>query len=114
MTVLPLIVTVPAVAYIMAKSFSDIVALLTIEHQTHMVNLILRLGWEARTAQQEGRMKQYEPSMKALVEELVTYMLFADEEPFPDAIKGNSTFTKTFAARTLPTRAWRGMARIFS
>lgn len=80
-------------------STSDIVALLTIEHQTHMVNLLVRLGWEARTAMQENRMKQYEPAMKAVVEELVTYMLFADEEPFPDAITGNSTFTKTFAAR---------------
>lgn len=78
---------------------SDIVALLTIEHQTRMTNLLVRLGWETRAAMQEGRLKQYEPAMKAVVEELVTYMLFADEEPFPDAIAGVSTFTKTFPQR---------------
>jgi hypothetical protein len=78
---------------------SDIVALLTVEHQTHMVNLIIRLGWETRVALQEGTLREFEPRMKANVEELVTYMLFADEEPFPDPIAGNSTFTKTFAQR---------------
>jgi hypothetical protein len=78
---------------------SDIVALLTIEHQTRMTNLLVRLGWETRAAEREGRLKQYEPAMKAVVEELVTYLLFADEEPFPDVVKGVSTFTKTFAAR---------------
>ncbi len=29
---------------------SDIVALMTLEHQTQMVNLIIRVGWEARLA----------------------------------------------------------------
>ena len=29
---------------------SDIVALMTLEHQTQMVNLITRVGWEARLA----------------------------------------------------------------
>src|SRR6476620_5904973 len=29
---------------------SDIVALMTLEHQTHMTNLITRVGWETRIA----------------------------------------------------------------
>ena len=78
---------------------SDIVALLTIEHQTRMTNLLLRLGWETRVAIQEKTVPEFAPRLKANVEELVTYMLFADEEPFPDRITGNSTFTKTFAQR---------------
>jgi hypothetical protein len=33
------------------------------------------------------------------IDEMVTYMLFADEEPLKEPVKGVSTFTKTFAAR---------------
>ena len=33
---------------------SDIVALMTLEHQTRMTNLITRIGWEIRIAQQDG------------------------------------------------------------
>src|ERR1041385_5659860 len=32
------------------SAVSDIVALMTFEHQTHMTNLITRVGWESRDA----------------------------------------------------------------
>src|SRR5215469_7982205 len=79
---------------------SDIVALLTLEHQARMTNLLIRIGWDARIAMQEG--KNDEPSRKQLnseIEEMVTYMLFADEEPLKAPVTGVSTFTKTFPER---------------
>jgi hypothetical protein len=72
---------------------SDQVALMTLEHQTQMVNLLTRLGWESRIAQQEGR----EVSLD--VEPVVRYMLFVDETPLRQPIAGVSPFAKTFPQR---------------
>ena len=73
---------------------SDIVALMTLEHQTRMTNLMIRAGWEARIN---------DPSAKAQfdtdLESLVNYMLFADEATLRGPVVGVSTFTQTFAAR---------------
>jgi hypothetical protein len=70
---------------------SDIVALMTLEHQTQAGNLITRLGWEARLAEGEDH--------GARVDELVRYLLFADEVPLPGPIRGMSTFAETFSRR---------------
>jgi hypothetical protein len=69
---------------------SDIVALMTFEHQTQMTNFITRLGWEARMG---------ERATDADLEALVKYMLFTDEVPLREPIEGVSTFTKTFPER---------------
>jgi len=71
---------------------SDIVALMTLEHQTRMVNLMIRAGWDERT-------KATSAAIDADVEALVRYMLFADEATLYDPIEGVSTFAKTFAER---------------
>jgi len=68
---------------------SDIVALMTFEHQTQMTNYLTRVGWEARM----GR------NYDADLETLVRYMLFQDEAPLAEPIEGVSTFTKTFPQR---------------
>jgi hypothetical protein len=73
---------------------SDIVALMTLEHQTRMTNLMIRTGWEARIADPAGK-AQFDTDL----ESLVTYMLFADEATLRGPVVGVSTFTKTFAAR---------------
>src|SRR5215471_11873164 len=80
---------------------SDIVALMTLEHQTRMTNLINRVGWEMRIAQHEGKLDDAAPRARIDrdIEALVTYMLFADEATLYDPVEGVSTFTKTFAAR---------------
>ncbi len=78
---------------------SDIVALMTIEHQTRMTNLITRIGWETRVAVAERKLKEFAPRLQSNVDELVTYMLFADEEPLSEPVQGNSTFTKSFQQR---------------
>jgi hypothetical protein len=71
---------------------SDIVALMTLEHQTRMVNLMIRAGWDERT-------KAASSAIDADIEMLVRYMLFADEATLYDPIEGVSTFAKTFPER---------------
>ncbi len=72
--------------------YSDIVSLLVIEHQAHMMNLITRIGWESRIGAEAGR-----PLTQAAAE-FVDYMLFVDEAPMPGPITGPSGFAKAFAA----------------
>jgi hypothetical protein len=81
---------------------SDIVALMTLEHQTRMSNLMTRIGWDARIALREGKGKVDDAARDRIdreIEEMVGYMLFVDEEPLKAPVKGVSTFTKTFAER---------------
>jgi hypothetical protein len=76
------------VGYLSATS--DIVALMTFEHQTQMTNFITRLGWKARIG---------EGSIDSDLEATVRYMLFTDEAPLREPIGGVSTFTKAFPER---------------
>ena len=78
---------------------SDIVALLTLEHQTRMASFLTRLNWEARIAQHEGKMADFLPRLEFLTDEVVSYMLFEDEARMFEPISGTSTFTKTFSER---------------
>jgi hypothetical protein len=81
---------------------SDIVALMTLEHQTRMNNLMTRIGWDARIALREGKGTLESAARDRLnteIEEMVGYMLFVDEEPLKDKVQGVSTFTKTFPER---------------
>jgi hypothetical protein len=74
---------------------SDIVALLVFDHQMRMMNLITRVGWEARIAEDEGRTTA---ALNDAVIEAVDYMLFVDEAPL-DGVKGTSGFAERFSAR---------------
>jgi hypothetical protein len=78
---------------------SDVVALLTLEHQTRMTNLITRIGWDTRIAMAEGKMEEARPKLEAAIDDMVGYMLFTDEAPMQGPIKGVSTFSTTFPAR---------------
>ena len=78
---------------------SDIVALMTLEHQTQMVNLMTRLTWQARISSAESGGDVMDGAVGALVEDLLAYMLFVDEAPLPDPVTGVSTFTATFPER---------------
>lgn len=75
---------------------SDIVALMTFEHQTQMANFLTRLGWEARIAAYEDKPN---PQLESDIEATLAYMLFSDEAPLKEAVEGVSTFTKTFPQR---------------
>jgi hypothetical protein len=74
---------------------SDIVALMTLEHQTQMINLFTRLSWEARI----NSLGPLDPGLAARIEEVARYMLFLDEVPLREKIRGVSSFTETFPKR---------------
>jgi hypothetical protein len=63
---------------------SDIVALMTLEHQTGFINRVYLLN------------KKYSD---AGLDDLVAYMTFASEVPLPGPVSGNSGFTADFARR---------------
>ncbi len=86
--------------------YSDIVALLVLEHQSGLTNLITRLDWEARAAAWEAKpgAKPQFPiterprySMDAAVNEIADYLLFVNESPLPGRIQGTSGFAEWFA-----------------
>ena len=92
-------------------SHSDIVALMTLEHQTQMVNLITRVGWETRLAEFENdsmnKLLKRSPTevsdsvnhrIDSAAEELVSYMLFREETALSEPIKGTSGFAEEFSA----------------
>ena len=80
---------------------SDIVALMTFEHQTQMTNLITRLAWESRIADAARQASD--------IEAIVDYMLFADEAPLNEPVEGVSTFTETFPKRGPRDRQGRSL-----
>jgi hypothetical protein len=76
---------------------SDVVALMVLEHQAHMTNLITRVGWESRLATVEGRGHDI-PRVRQAAIDLVDYLLFVYEAPLPNKIRGTSGFSEKFAA----------------
>lgn len=68
------------------KPTSDIVALMTYEHQTLATNLLTRLQWEARLGK----------NTEARIQEIVNVLLFAGEAPLIEPIQGVSSFSDTF------------------
>ncbi len=69
--------------------YSDVAALMVLEHQAHAANLITRANWEARL-NQEWRVVE-------AVNTLVDYLLFVDEAPIPaGGIDGSSGFAEKF------------------
>ncbi len=79
---------------------SDIVALMTLEHQTRMTDLMTRIGWDVRIAQHDGKLDDaMRKQIDSEIEDMVTYMLFCDEKLLSEPIQGVSTFSKTFPER---------------
>ncbi len=78
---------------------SDLIALMTLEHQTRVTNLLTRLGWETGIAIKDGKLKEAHDRLDFVSNELVAYMLFADEAHMREPMAGVSTFTKTFPER---------------
>lgn len=94
-------------------SHSDIVALLVIEHQVHVQNLITRVNYDVRTRiakdahrnidDNNGNDRFVSEEMKLFVEEttepLVNALLFADEAELTDPVTGSTNFTRLFERR---------------
>jgi hypothetical protein len=90
---------------------SDIVALLVLQHQVDVQNLITRVNFEVRTAlakrpaARTGAARSAEPSaetrarLKPFMDQLVDAMLLVDAVRFTGRITGNSGFDRWFEAR---------------
>jgi hypothetical protein len=85
---------------------SDIAALLTLSHQTHMTNLLTRAAWEARAmdpalhpgAATSTSADALAAFMRSIAGEVVDYLLFVDEAPLPNAVRGRSGFAERMSA----------------
>ena len=88
-----------------AAQSSDIVALMVLEHQTRMTNLIVRVAWETRVcrARWQTCRGDAEYSIQRSMN-LVAYMLFAEETLAEGTGRGNclTTFTENFSAARRP------------
>jgi hypothetical protein len=70
--------------------YSDIVALMVLEHQAHFSNLVTRATWETRLG---------EPLRIAeAADTLADYMLYVDEAAIPSPIEGSSGYAEKFMA----------------
>lgn len=92
---------------------SDVVALMTLEHQSRMTNLIVRIGWDTRIALHDAKGGKLDAAtsekLDSEIEQMVGYMLFADEAPLREPVQGVSTFTKTFPQRGPHDRQGRSL-----
>ena len=71
--------------------YSDIVALMVLEHQAHFSNLVTRATWETKL----GETLRIAEAADALAD----YMLFVDEAKIPSrGIEGSSGFAEKFSA----------------
>jgi hypothetical protein len=105
-----LIDRVDASAY--PKATSDIAALMVFDHQGHAMNLLTRLGWEARYATAEGRADFSKGALGELVNQTVDYLVFADEARLAAPVKGVSDFSRTFAATGPRDRKGRSLREL--
>jgi hypothetical protein len=78
--------------------YSDVAALMVLEHQTRAINLITRAGWESRVAARDGAAGALPPRVDEAVSDLVDYLLFVDEPRLTAPIAGSSGFAEKFAA----------------
>jgi hypothetical protein len=84
---------------------SDVVALMTLEHQATMTNLLTRTGWEARVSASGKTLAPAPPGARSGADrvrdaavELVDYLLFVDEAPLVGPVSGSSQFAQKFAS----------------
>ena len=75
---------------------SDIVALLVLQHQADVQNLITRVSYDARSAADKR-----EDPLETTVERLLQMMLFVDAVEYTDPISGDAKFAEQFASRAV-------------
>lgn len=91
---------------------SDVVALMVLEHQTEMHNRIATANYQTKLAHRDadvineldnapkGRLTEGTARrVDAAAEQLVKYLLFADEARLTDPVKGTSSFAEEFEKR---------------
>ncbi len=93
-------------------SHSDVVALTVLAHQSHVQNLLTRVGYRVRMALYFDRQRNRdlgraidavpdttERLVENVTEPLVRAMLFVDEAPLVERISGTSGYARTFATQ---------------
>jgi hypothetical protein len=78
------------------KNQSDIVALMVLEHQTHMQNFIARLNYETTLGLQQYGHIRYQ---KSKANAFLRYLLFTEEAPLKSPVSGSPEFIAAFAAQ---------------
>jgi len=86
---------------------SDVAAHLVLTHQAAMTNLLTRAGWEARIA--SGPEDAVSAVVNGVAQEVVDHLLFLDETPLRDRVRGNSGFAERFSARGPRDRQGRSL-----
>jgi hypothetical protein len=77
---------------------SDIVALMTLEHQVGATNRLGAVGVQYRQAERTGAADPLK-AVDASIRDLADYLLFVGEAPLGEPVKGVSAYTQTFAQR---------------
>ncbi len=91
------------------KPHSDIVALMVLEHQTYMHNLLTRASYEGRTTERDAKVmnemlerpldfesESTQRRFQSSAYRMVKYMLFCDEAKLTSPVSGNSGFQDDF------------------
>ena len=73
---------------------SDVVALLVLEHQVHMMNLLTRLRLDTEALAEGDTLERAHPASEAVLK----YLLFIDEAPLAAPVRGSSDFVRQFEA----------------
>lgn len=81
--------------------YSDVAALMTLNHQVRMINVMTRVGYETRIALEQMRKDaQTAAAANRLIaedaREFVDYLLFVDESPLPEKFESTSGFQQQF------------------
>jgi hypothetical protein len=85
---------------------SDIVALMVMEHQTHMHNFLTRLNYESTIAlQQYGHIKY----LKNITEAFLRYLLYTEEAVLSAPIRGSEEFVRRFSEQGPKDRQGRSL-----
>src|SRR5258706_2552184 len=69
---------------------------MVLTHQAGMTNLLTRAGWEARLAA-GGDAASISVLMRGIATEVVDHLMFLDEAPLPDRVRGGSGFAERFS-----------------
>ena len=82
-----------------AVATSDILPQLVHEHQAGFVNRVLQLGYAARTMLHESGgaiSEELRAKLAPQIQEVVRYILFADEASLPAGLEGDAAFMRDF------------------
>jgi hypothetical protein len=103
-----------------ASSFSDVAAVLVLNHQARMTNLLTRVGWETRIALDQQAKSPQDKAVATIAErliaadarELADYMLFVEERPLTGKFESTSGFPAKFAAGGPRDRQGRSLRQL--